>query len=94
MVNVVMNKKNQKYIKNSNRGDLKIVKIEILFTPLLVVTPFLVGFFLIQDWYIRDYLWGELDLFRQLLLGCIIIIGNILFDIPFIKSLGKYNKEK
>jgi len=93
-VNIVMNTKNQKYIKNSNRVDLKIVKIEILFTPLLVVAPFLVGFFLIKDWYIRDYLWNELDLFRQLLLGCIIIIGNILFDIPFIKSLRRYNKEK
>lgn len=93
-MNVAMNKKNQKYIKNSNLGDLKIVRTEIIFMPLLVVAPFLVGFFLIQDWYIRDYLWDELDLFRQLLLGCIIIIGNILFDIPFIKSLGKYNKEK
>jgi len=93
LVNVVMNKKNQKYMKNSNLGDLKIVRTEILFTPLLVVAPFLVGFFLIQDWYIRDYLWNELDLFRQFLLGCIIIIGNILFDIPFIRSLKNYKKK-
>ena len=65
----------------------KVIRTEILFTPMLIVLPIIVGIFLIYDWYSRGYLEGNFDFTAELFFGIIIIIGNIVFDIPFIKSL-------
>ena len=86
--------KNQKYLNDEKLDNDRIIRTEIILTPLLIVAPILIGVFLINDWYVRDFLDNELNLFRELLLGIIIIVGNILFDIPFVKSLKKYTKEK
>ncbi len=95
MVKKIMNdEKSLEYLKKESIGDEKIVRTEIIFTPLLVVAPLLVGFFLIYDWYARDFILNELNLSGELMLGVIIIVGNILFDIPFIKSLTKFSREK
>jgi len=87
-------KKSLEYLKNENINDKKIFRTEIIFTPLLVFVPLLVGFFLIYDWYTRDFILNELKLTGELILGIIIIIVNILFDIPFIKSLTNFSREK
>ena len=72
----------------------KIVRFEIVLTPLLVIFPFLVGFFLIYDWYNRDFLLNQFDLLGELMLGLLIIAVNIIFDIPFIRYLYKKNWKK
>ncbi len=77
----------KKYINSKGDIDKKNIRTEILFAPLLVLLPFIVGFFMIYDWYIRDFTLGEVDLFCQLIIGLVIIFGNILFDIPFLKNL-------
>jgi len=82
------------YMENERFYDEKIVRTELLAAPFLVFIPMLVGFLLVYDWYVRDFLWGNLNLFSELLLGFIIIIGNILFDISFIRSLKKFKKKK
>jgi len=82
-----------KYIKNEN-SDSKIIRTEILLTPLLVFAPLAVGFLLIYDWITRDFLTGELNLLGELMLGIIILICNIIFDIPFVKSLHELSKKK
>lgn len=87
-------KKNLAYIRNKKTEEQKIIKTEILLTPLLVISPLIVGFLLIYDWYIRDFILNELDLFSELMLGFIIIFGNIIFNIPFMKSLRVYSKKK
>ena len=89
-----MNDMNLEYLKKESIGNEKIVRTEIIFTPLLVILPLLVGFFLIYDWYVRDFLWNDLNLISELLLGVIIIVGNVLFDIPFIKSLTNFSRKK
>ena len=88
-----MNKQKMEYMKKAN-NDSKVVRTEILFTPLLIVIPFIVGVFLIYDWYVRGFSVNNPDYTGQLFLGIIIIVGNILFDIPFIKSLIKLSKSK
>jgi len=88
-----VNKENMKYIKNK-KSDSKIIRTEILFTPLLVFAPLAVGFLLIYDWIIRDFLTGEVDLLGELMLGIIILTCNIMFDIPFIRSLRELSKKK
>lgn len=89
-----MNDKNLEYLKKESIGNEIIVRTEIIFTPLLVILPLLVGFFLIYDWYVRDFLWNDLNLISELMLGVIIIVGNVLFDIPFIKSLTNFSRKK
>ena len=88
-----MNKKNMKYLQNGS-SNAKIIRTEILLTPLLVFAPLAVGLLLIYDWAVRDFLTGEFDLAGELMLGIIILICNIMFDIPFIKSLRELSKKK
>jgi hypothetical protein len=88
-----MNKENMNYIKNNN-SNAKVIRTEILFTPLLIFAPLAIGLLLIYDWLARDFLTGELDLLGELMLGIIILICNIMFDIPFIKSLRELSKKK
>jgi len=93
MVKNMNDKKSLQYLKNEKINDKKIFRTEIIFTPLLFVAPLIVGVFLIYDWYTRDFIFNELNLFGELILGITIIIGNFLFDIPFIKSLKKFSRE-
>lgn len=82
-----MNENNMKYMKNNNNS--KVLRTEILFAPLLIVLPFIVGILLINDYYFRGIIGNDPSFFGELILGIVIIVGNILFDIPFIKSLIK-----
>jgi hypothetical protein len=81
------------YIKKTENTD-KVIRTEILFTPLLIILPMFVGLLFIYDWYNRGFLEGNSDYFGTLLLGIIILIINIIFDIPFIKSLRNLTKKK
>jgi hypothetical protein len=80
-----MEKNEEEYLKNES-NDLRMVRTEILFTPLLVILPLIVAGFLIYDWFCRGY-------FSELMLGIIILVANITFDVPFIKSLIKFKKK-
>jgi len=82
---------NLRYLKKEN-GTKKLLRTEILFTPILIVTPLIIGIMLVRDYYIRGYIEGNGDFFGQLLVGLTIIIVNILFFVPFIKSLFKLSK--
>lgn len=91
MVENKQNEGNLKYLKR--RSNKKIVRTELILAPLLITLPLIIGFLLIYDWYTRDYLLGELELIGELMLGVIIITGNIIFDIPFIRTLkGVFQK--
>lgn len=81
-----MNKKTE-YLET--KGEEKRIKLEILFTPIILTVPFIVGILLIYDWYTRDITLNQLELEGELMLGIIILIVNILFDMPFVKSLRK-----
>ena len=78
-----MNKNDMDYIKKDNNFS-KVIRTEILFTPLLIIFPIIVGIFLIYDWIDNGF---AFHYYGSLIIGIIIIIGNIAFDIPFIKSL-------
>jgi hypothetical protein len=83
----------KEYLKTDYKN-LKVIKTEILFTPLLIVFPLIIAGSLISDWYLRGYVLGNSSTFEgELILGIIILIGNIMFDIPFVKSLTQYRKK-
>lgn len=84
-----MNKNEMEYIKKGTTFS-KIIRTEILFTPLLIIFPLIVGIFLIIGWFNKEL---DAAYFGSFILGIIIIIGNVAFDIPFIKSLIKLSKK-
>jgi hypothetical protein len=81
------------YIKSQSNNE-RLIRTEILFTPILVFLPIFIGLLFIHDWYSRGVVEGNTGYFGTLLLGIIIIVGNIFFDIPFIRSLIKRTKMK
>ena len=82
----------EEYLK-TDCSDLKVVKTEIMLTPLLIVLPMVVAVFLINDWFNSGFLNGNSVYDGELLLAIIILVGNIMFDIPFIGSLIQYKKK-
>ena len=87
-----MGTKEMYYLK-AESNDIKVIKTEIIFTPLLLAFPIIVAFLLINDWYYRGFSMGISDFNGELMIAIIILIGNIAFDIPFIKSLIKIRKK-
>ncbi|MEF8879535.1 MAG: hypothetical protein V5A64_03985 [Candidatus Thermoplasmatota archaeon] len=83
-----------KYLKEDSLLAKKIVKTELLFAPILLALPLITGFYFIYDWYARDFVLNQIDLTIELLLGCIVLFGNFLFYIPFIKSLKGFHRKK
>ncbi len=82
--------KKMKYL--DEREDVeKIIRTELIFAPILVIIPIIVGSFFIYDWYNRDIVLNNLDLTGELIIGIIILVGNIIFDIPFLKSLKGFS---
>jgi hypothetical protein len=88
-----MNKIDMEYIK-SQSNTRRVIRTEILFTPFLVILPIFIGLLFIYNWYNQGYIEGNPEYFGTLILGILIIIGNALFDIPFIRSLKKLTKNK
>ena len=88
-----MNEVDMEYMK-SQSNTRRVIRTEILFTPFLVILPIFIGFLFIYNWYNRGYVEGNPEYFGTLVLGIIIIIGNVFFDIPFIRSLIKLIKNQ
>jgi hypothetical protein len=87
----MVEKESMKYLEQNN---MRVVRTEIVLMPILIVLPFIVGIALINDWYVRGYLENNVQYLGELFIGLIIIFGNIIFDIPFIRSLLKFFKER
>jgi hypothetical protein len=79
-------RKETEYLKKESIN-VKLLRAELWFAPLLIIAPILVSLFLISDWFYRGFSRGVSTYDGELLLAIIILVGNILFDIPFIKSL-------
>lgn len=73
------------YQKGDNDSTLN--RIELWFSPLIIVVPIIVSIFLLQDWYYRGYSESISIYDGELFLAIIILIGNLMFDVPFLKSL-------
>jgi hypothetical protein len=86
-----MKNKEKEYLK-TDYSNLKVVKTEIILTPLLIVLPLVVAGFLINSWFLNGFLKGISSYDGELMLAIIILVGNIMFDIPFASSMIKYKK--
>ena len=88
-----MEKKKTEYIESKNNAE-KLIRAELWFAPFLVVLPVVISILLIWSWFYMGYLEGSFAYDGHLILGLIILIGNIIFDVPFIKSLISYSRKQ
>lgn len=84
--------KTKEYIEK-NGTEAKLIRMKLLFAPLLIILPIIVSIFLIRDWFYRGFSMEISAYDGELFLGLIILIGNIIFDIPFIKTLKGFSRK-
>lgn len=62
-------------------------RLELWLTPLLVIAPFIIGLLLLMEWFFQGVLSGSPSYEAELLLGCIILVGTLVFDVPFLRTV-------
>ena len=83
--------KNTEYLEINDNA--RLIKTELWLAPILVILPIVVSIILISMWFLRGFSLGDSTHDGELFLGTIILFGNIIFDIPFIKSLKNIRKK-
>ncbi len=81
-----MEEKKIEYLELETKNE-KLIRVELWFAPILIILPFVLSILLIWSWVIKGYLTGTNIYDQEFFLAIIIIAVNIMFDIPFIKSL-------
>ena len=79
-------KKETTYVE-PERKRLVVLRAELWLSPLLIIGPLVVSLLMIGNWYTYGYSLETSTYDGQLLLGVLILLGNLLFDIPFLKHL-------
>jgi len=70
-----------------------LLRLELWFAPILIIVPLGVSLFLVWDWYARGGSLGLSSYDGELLLGLLILIGNLAIDIPFLRSIRTLRKK-
>lgn len=87
-----MNNKAMEYLKN-DENQAKILRTELMLAPLLVALPVAVSFLFLHHWFENGYSVGDPAFNGELMLAFIILVSNISFDIPFVKTMLHYRKK-
>jgi hypothetical protein len=78
---------NKKSEPGKGRNNTRLMRLELWFAPLLIILPIVVSIFLIRDWFYRGFSLGISTYDGEFFLAIMILVGNIVFDVPFLKSL-------
>ena len=70
-----------------------LLRLELWFAPMLIIVPLAVSSFLVWDWYARGNSLGLSSYDGELLLGLLILCGNLAVDVPFIRSIRTLRKK-
>jgi len=84
---------NKNDIRKKNIQKL-LLRLELWFAPVLIIVPIGVSLFFIWDWYVRGFSTGSPVYDGELLVGLLLFIGNLLFDIFFLRSLRILKKKQ
>jgi len=71
-----------------------LLRLELWFAPLLLLVPFIVSVVFLLEWYTKGFITGSSKYDGELLLGLLLIVGNLLFDIPFVGSIRTLRKKQ
>ncbi|UCF13688.1 MAG: hypothetical protein JSW06_05365 [Thermoplasmatales archaeon] len=84
---------NKKSNLDKEPNNTRLMRLELIFAPLLIFLPIVVSIFLIRDWFYRGFSKGISTYDGELFLAIIILVGNIVFDVLFLKSLISLNEK-
>ena len=70
-----------------------LLRLELWFAPMLIIVPIGVSFFFVWDWVARGFSTGSSAYDGELILGLLLLFGNLFFDVLFLQSL-RIQKEK
>lgn len=71
-----------------------LLRLELWFAPLLILIPVLVSIFFLSEWYTQGVMLNTSRYDGELILGLIILVGNLVFDVFFIKSIRSLKKKR
>jgi hypothetical protein len=71
-----------------------LLRLELWFAPWLLLVPLIVSLVFIGEWYGKGYLANSQQYNGDLLIGLLLLIGNLVFDIPFLRSLRMLKKKQ
>jgi hypothetical protein len=79
-------------MKNSNNQRMVtiqklLLRLELWFAPLLLLVPIIVSVVFLLEWYTKGYLNGSSEYDGEFLLALLLLGGNLMFDIPFVRSI-------
>jgi hypothetical protein len=69
-----------------------LLRLELWFAPLLLLVPFIVSLIFLWEWYVKGFIMGFPGYDGELLLGLLLLVGNLVFDIPFLRSIRMLKK--
>jgi len=71
-----------------------LLRLELWFAPSLLLVPIIVSVVFLLEWYTKGYITGSSEYNGELILGLLLILGNLLFDIPFVRSIRTLKKKQ
>ena len=71
-----------------------LLRLELWFAPVLIFVPIGVSLFFLWEWYVRGFSTGSSVYDGELLIGLLLLIGNLMFDIFFLRSLRILKKKR
>jgi len=71
-----------------------LLRLELWFAPVLILVPIGVSWFFVWDWYMRGFSKGASVYDGELFLGLLLLLGNLFFDVLFLRSLRIQKKKK
>jgi hypothetical protein len=71
-----------------------LLRLELWFAPLLVIVPLLISLIFIAEWYIKGFSQDSSVYDGELFIGLLLLIGNLVFDIPFLRSIRILKKKQ
>jgi hypothetical protein len=71
-----------------------LLRLELWFAPMLIIVPIGVSFFFVWDWMVRGFSTGSSAYDGELILGLLLLFGNLFFDVLFLRSLRIQKQKK
>ena len=70
-----------------------LLRLELWFAPVLIIVPIGASLFFLWDWYARGFSTGSSVYDGELLIGLLLLAGNLVFDVQFLRSVRMLKKK-
>jgi hypothetical protein len=71
-----------------------LLRLELWFAPLLLLVPIIVSVVFLLEWYTKGFLNSSSEYDGELFLSLLLLGGNLVFDIPFVRSIRTLKRKQ